>query len=86
MITFLSFHGKYLAINLSVIKVSFAHSRTYLVAIDSSGGASSEILVRHKGGIFFWDGFYCIFGQFEVMTPISKSEKLGRLEPHGPHC
>ena len=56
------------------------------LAFKPNGGASSEILVRHKGGIFFWDGFYCIFGQFEVMTPISKSEKLGRLEPHGPHC
>ena len=51
----------------------------------SSGGASSEILVRLKGGIFFWIDFYCRFGRFEKMIPISKSQKLVRLEPHGPH-
>ena len=44
----------------------------------NSGGASSKILVRLKGGIIFWVDFYCIFGRFE--------EILVRLEPHGPHC
>ena len=55
-------------------------------SIKCSGDASSEILVRLKGGTFFGVDFYCIFGGFEGMTPISKSEILGRLEPHGPHC
>ena len=59
---------------------------SFIVASNISGGASSEILVRLKGGTFFWVVFYCIFGRFEEMTPISNSEILGRLEPHGPHC
>ena len=39
-----------------------------------------------RGVHFFGVDFYCIFGRFEEMTPINKSEILGRLEPHGPHC
>ena len=38
------------------------------------------------GGYIFWVDFYCIFERFEEMIPISKSQILGRLEPHGPHC
>ena len=51
-----------------------------------SGDVISEILVRLKGDTFFGVDFYCIFGRFAEMNPINKSEILGRLEPHGPHC
>ena len=54
--------------------------------VSCSGGASSEMLVRLKGGTFFCAHYYCIFGRFGKMIPISKSEILVRLEPHGPHC
>ena len=61
--------------------VTSAYSNIY-----DSGDASTEILVRLKGGSFFRVDFYCIFGRFEEITPISKSKILGRLEPHRPHC
>ena len=44
---------------------------------------------RRHGSQFFESylvTFYCIFGRFVEMTPITKSEILGRLEPHGPYC
>ena len=50
-----------------------------------SGGASFEILVRLRGVYFFGVDFYCIFGRFEEIIPNSKSQKVVRFEPHGPH-
>ena len=38
-----------------------------------------------RGGYIFWVDFYCRFGRFEKMILISKSQKVVRLEPHGPH-
>ena len=38
-----------------------------------------------EGYIFLVD-FYRRFARFEEVIPISKSQILGRLEPHGPHC
>ena len=39
-----------------------------------------------SGGVYFFGvDFYCIFGRFEEMIPNSKSQKVVRLEPHGPH-